>query len=195
MTSQRRWPVLLIIFWLIQVGVILILSRVLPGQLSRNLLLVLAVFNAGLIYLRQFDLPILTNVALILALAHLWQGGGFSSPLLASALIFTGVALSGLIVQSTFEPIGQDKLLAWFLIGLFTAEMASLTAFWPITYIQKSLLGTAIFYFVWQLWFKMSEVSAETRPSLRGHFIFVGLAVMVILVNIIWTTWPGLKTF
>jgi len=191
MSFFGRLPKLLIIFWLIQVGITSLLWSVLPTYLGDYLLLSLVVVNAGLLYGRQFELPVLTNVVLTLALAHLWRGGGFSTPLLVSALIFTSVALTGLIVQSTGGKVEHDDLLAWFLIGLFTAESSTLMDFWPITYLQKSVICTAVFYLLWRLW---TVVDGERRQMI-GHFAFVLLAVMVVITNIIWTTWPGLKTF
>lgn len=195
MSYFGRLPKLLIIFWLIQCAIIIILWKVLPHQPYTNVLWLLLVVNAGLIYFRQFELPILTNVTLILALANLWRGVSYFSPILNSALIFLGVALTGLIAASTFEPIERENLLAWFLIGLFTAEIATLVDFWPITFLQKSVLCTDIFYFVWQLWPILSPAPGSSRRPILGHFIFVALAVMVVLANIIWITWPGLKTF
>jgi len=202
-----RLPKSLIAFWLIQVAAVIVLWNFLPTPLTGDLMILLIAINSALLYLRQFELPIFSNVALILALAHFWMGNGFLSPVAASALIFVGIAITGLIAQSldtrqtargtddqTPEIIGvmsRENLRAWFLIGLFTAEIASLAEFWPITYLQKSILCLAIFYLVWQLW----QVIGAARKPIFLHFIFAGLAVMVVVANIVWTTWPGLKTF
>lgn len=163
----------------------------LPSALTGNLLLALVALNGVLLYLRQLELPIFSNVALLLVLVHFWLGNGYASPLVASLVVFVGTSTIGLVSAGTASFIGRDEILVWSLVGLFTSQFATLTQFWPISYFQKSMLGTIVFYLVWQSW---RVIDSERRPIL-WHFIFVGLAVMVVIANIIWTTWPGLKTF
>lgn len=200
MSLLKRLPKSLILLWLVQITIIAVLWDFLPSTLTGDLLLALAALNGVLLSTRQLELPIFSNVALLLVLIHYWLGNGYASPLVGSLAVFAGTALFGLISSGVSEPIGLDEILVWSLVGLFTAQIASLIQFWPISYFQKSMLGTIAFYLVWQSWqvidpLLMERVEGSGRRSVLWHFIFVSLAVMVVVVNIIWTTWPGLKTF
>jgi len=191
----KRLPKSLIILWLIQIAIIGVLWDFLPSSLTGNLLLTLAAVNGVLLYLRQLELPVFSTISLLLVLVHFWLGNGYTSPLLASLVVFVGSALVGLISAGSTGTIGRDEILVWSLVGLFTSQITTLTQFWPISYFQKSMLGTIVFYLVWQSWRLTGQANGEGRRSILWHFIFVGLAVMVVVANIIWTTWPGLKTF
>lgn len=194
MSFWTRLPKTLIVLWLLEIGIIALLWNFFPSQQAAWLLILLAGLNGVLLYRNIFELPMLTNVALTLSLAHFWQGSGFVSPLVASVLIFMGIALTGLLGQSLTRPLNRDDLLAWSLIGLFSAQIAIFTQFWPVTFFQKAALGLTIFYLIWQAW-AMIDLSVEERRPIRAHFAFVIAAVIVIVGNIIWTTWPGLKNF
>jgi len=199
MTFFKKIPKSLIFLWIFEIITVNRLWDSLPGSLAGNLLITLIAVNGVLLYLRQFELPVFFTVALVLVLAHLWLGNGYASPLTASLLIFGSIILVGLIVSGQTGPIQRDAVLIWSAVGLFTSQIATLIQFWPITPVQKSMLGTIIFYLVWQTWqvidFPTSAGSDDRgRHPILWHFIFVGLAVMVVVVNIIWTTWPGLKT-
>jgi hypothetical protein len=191
----KRLPKSLIILFLIQIAIIGVLWDFLPSSLTGNLLLTLAAVNGVLLYLRQLELPVFSTISLLLVLVHFWLGNGYTSPLLASLVVFIGSALVGLISAGSTGTIGRDEILVWSLVGLFTSQITTLTQFWPISYFQKSMLGTIVFYLVWQSWRVIGQADGEGRRSILWHFIFVGLAVMVVVANIIWTTWPGLKTF
>ena len=191
MLFLKSLPKALIFLWLIQIAIIGVLWDFLPSSLTGNMLIALATLNGVLLYTGQLELPIFSNIALILVLAHFWLGNGYASALMASLVIFVVTALIGLISAGQNGPIGREEILVWSMVGLFTSQITTLTQFWPITYFQKSMLGTIVFYLVWQSW---RVIEFDHRPIL-GHFIFIGLAVMVVVVNIIWTTWPGLKTF
>lgn len=241
MRTFNQLPKSLVLFWLIQIAVISALWGVLPSRSIGSLLIALVATNGVLIYLKQFELPIFSTVALVLVLAHFWLGNNIVSPLLASLVIFGLISTVGLISASSSGPINdtprgradgvssasysyfmktegsqtflqgsrgrttgyslnKDDLLAWSVIGLLTAQIATLVQFWPISNFQKSMLGTIVFYLIWQSWLMINPSPTEStdhqsRRSLWWHFIFVGMAVMVVVVNIIWTTWPGLKTF
>lgn len=195
MTFFKRLPKSLIILWLIQISIIGVLWDFLPSSLTGNMLLALVAVNGVLLYLRQLELPTFSTIALLLVLVHFWLGNGYTSPLLASLIVFVGSALMGLISAGVTGTIGRDEILVWSLVGLFTSQIVTLTQLWPISYFQKSMLGTIIFYLVWQSWRVIDQATGEGRRSILWHFIFVGLAVMVVVANIIWTTWPGLKTF
>lgn len=179
----------LIILWVAELAMISVLWNFLPNRSTSVVLLGLVAVNAVMFFRRQLELPIFTNVALLLAVTHFWLGNGFISPLIGSALIFIGVSLTGLAVKSINNTIDREDILVWLLVGLFTAQIATLTQFWPVTYFQKSMLGTVTFYLVWQLW---TVIDSGRRPIL-SHFVFVVAAVIVIVASIIWTTWPGLK--
>lgn len=195
MTFFKRLPKSLIILWLIQISIIGVLWDFLPSSLTGNMLLALVAVNGVLLYLRQLELPTFSTIALLLVLVHFWLGNGYTSPLLASLIVFVGSALMGLISAGVTGTIGRDEILVWSLVGLFTSQIVTLTQLWPISYFQKSMLGTIVFYLVWQSWRVIDRAADEGRRTILWHFIFVGLAVMVVVANIIWTTWPGLKTF
>lgn len=200
MMVLKEFPKSLVFLWLLQIAVIGVLWDFLPSSLTGSLLLALAAINAILLYSRQLELPIFSNIALLLVLVHFWLGNGYASPFLASLVIFVGSALIGLIFAGQHGSIGRDEILVWSLVGLFTAQIATLTQFWPISYFQKSMLGTIIFYLVWQSWRVIRSSSSTPIDGGKGrpilwHFIFIGLTVMVVMANIIWTTWPGLNSF
>ncbi len=200
MTSLKEFPKSLVFLWLLQIAVIGVLWDFLPSSLTGSLLLALAAINAILLCFRQLELPIFCNIALLLVLVHFWLGNGYASPFLSSLVIFVGSALIGLIFSGQHGPIGRDEILVWSLVGLFTAQIATLTQFWPISYFQKSMLGTIIFYLVWQSWRVIGSSNSTLtdgngRRPIMWHFIFIGLTVMVVIANIIWTTWPGLNSF
>ncbi|MDP3992707.1 MAG: hypothetical protein Q8Q05_00600 [bacterium] len=184
-----------IFLWILQIVVVSILWDFLPSSLTGNLLIALVALNGVLLFRRQLELPVFSSVALILVLTHFWLGNGYITPLVASLLIFVGSIIVGLISSGVKGLIGRDEILTWSMVGLFTSQIATLTQYWPISYFQKSMLGLVVFYLVWQSWRVFDPpASGDWRPIL-WHFIFVGLAVMVVIANIIWTTWPGLKTF
>lgn len=191
MTFLKHLPKSLILLWLFQIAIVRVLWDFLPSSLTANLLVALIALDGVLLSRKQLELPIFSTIALLLVLTHFWLGNGFVSPLVASLIIFVGSTLVGLISAGAKGPIGRDEILIWSLVGLFTSQIATLTQFWPISYFQKSMLGLVVFYLVWQSW---RVIDSGWRPIL-WHFIFVGLAVMVVIANIIWTTWPGLKTF
>src|SRR3989344_3415152 len=195
MSILKKLPKSLIFLWASQIAIIGILWDFLPNSFTGGMLLSLIALNGVLLYLRQMELPIFSSIALLLVLVHFWLGNGYASSLLASLVIFVGSALIGLIAAGSSGPVGQDEILVWSLVGLFTSQITTLTQFWPISYFQKSMLGTIVFYLVWQSWRLTGQANSEGRRSILWHFIFVGLAVMVVVANIIWTTWPGLKTF
>ena len=200
MSFFKRLPKSLIFLWVVQIAITMALWDFLPSSLTGKMLLTLVVVNGVLLYLRQLELPIFSTVALLLVLAHFWLGNSYASPLVASLVVFFGATTLGLISAGIRGPIGRDEVLVWTLVGLFTSQIATLVQFWPISYFQKSMLGTIIFYLVWQSW-RVIDLSpaeradSESRRPILWHFIFVGLAVMVVVANIIWTTWPGLKTY
>ncbi|MEK7170684.1 MAG: hypothetical protein AAB774_00035 [Patescibacteria group bacterium] len=196
MTSiLRRLPPIAIILWLTQIICLIILWNYLPNQITSVLFALLIAVNGVLLYLHQFELPTLTSVALFLSVTHYGLSNSSISPLLASAIVFVGVTLAGLAGQSLRRQIDKDDWLTWFLIGLFTAQIAIFTQYWPISFFQKSALGTTIFYFIWQLWTVIDPPTEGGRQPLFGHFVFVALAVMVVITTIAWTTWPGLNSF
>jgi hypothetical protein len=191
MAFFKQLPKTLILLWLTQIAIVGVLWDFLPSSLTGNMLIALIALNGVLLSVRQLELPIFSTIALLLVLTHFWLGNGYTSPLVASLVIFIGSTLAGLISAGARGPLGRDDILVWSMVGLFTSQIATLTQFWPISYFQKSMLGIVVFYLVWQSW---RVLDSDRRPIL-GHFIFVGLAVMVVIANIIWTTWPGLKTF
>lgn len=180
-----------LVIWFSQITIVSVLWNFLPTQDTASLLIVLVFINAILLYKEQYDLPLLSSVILILSLAHFWQGSGFISPLVGSILIFIGVTSSGLVVNNLKHEYNQEAGLAWFLVGLFTSQFATFTQYWPITFFQKSALGIIVFYLIWQSWVGLKD---EKGLSVN-HFVFVLLTVIVLIVNIAWTTWPGLKNF
>lgn len=200
MTFLKHLPKSLILLWLFQIAIVRVLWDFLPSSLTANLLVALIALDGVLLSRKQLELPVFSTIALLLVLTHFWLGNGYISPLVASLIIFVGSTLVGLIAAGAKGSIGRDEILVWSMVGLFTSQIATLTQFWPISYFQKSMLGLVVFYLVWQSWRVIGPPPPERadggdwRPIL-WHFIFVGLAVMVVIANIIWTTWPGLKTF
>ncbi|MEK7202286.1 MAG: hypothetical protein AAB669_02045 [Patescibacteria group bacterium] len=188
-------PKTLLLLWLFQIAIVSVLWNSLPSLLTGNLLVALIALNGVLLSVRQLELPIFSTVALLLVLTHFWLGNGYIIPLVASLIIFVGSTLVGLVSAGAKGPVGRDEILIWSMVGLFTSQIATLTQFWPISYFQKSMLGIVVFYLVWQSWRVIDPPAGENRQPMVWHFIFVGLAVMVVIANIIWTTWPGLKTF
>lgn len=190
MSVLSRLPKALILLLLVQIVIIAALWDFLPSALGSNLAVALTVVNGLLLARRQFDLPLFSCVALLLALSHFWLGSGVAAPIVAALIVFIGTSGCGLIIQAATAPIERDDILFWFLVGLFTAQITALTQFWPISIFQQSMLGTVVFYLVWQSW---RVIDADKRPLL-AHFVFVIIAVTVVLANIVWTTWPGLNT-
>ena len=194
MRILTRFPKSLIFFWFAQTVIIAALWDFLPSTLTSNLLVALTIINGILLVRRQFDLPIFSHVALLLALSHFWLGSNVVTGLVAALVVFAGTTFGGWIVQASVGKINRDEILIWFLVGLFTAQIATLTQFWPISFFQKSMLGTAVFYLVWQSWRVIDPPSGTDKRPILAHFAFVALAVMVVLANIVWTSWPGLNT-
>ena len=191
MNLLGRFPRALLFFWFVQIGTVSVLWSFLPNNFTELVLVVLIGMNGVLIYNRSTELPTLTNIALILAIAHFWLGNGFFGGAMAAAFVFFGTAITGLLAKRIQNrAINREGLLRWCLLGLFTSQITTLTNFWPIDFFQKAILGMAVFYLVWQLW----QVVEDERRVVLKHFIFVGLAVILVIASIIWTTWPGLKT-
>jgi len=172
----------LLYFWLVQFGVAAVIWDFLPNALSKVLLAALIVLANLSLYRRQTNLPVLVNVALIVLLAEFWLGSGFISPLNGAALVLIGVTLTGILAQSFREgAAGRYRFPVWLFLGFVAAQFAALIAYWPIFFAQKALLATALFYLFWEL---IELLSGHGQPSLKAHFIFVSITVLIIIGGI-----------
>ena len=167
----------------------------LPSPTSQALFLVIAIFAFGLPLFGQSALPILAGLFLVSSVINFWVSVGSISHLTAIITTFGLTLLIGLLAQKIVQPTEQltaRHWLNWLLLSYFLAQIVSLVEFYPVPFFDQSLLAVIVFYALWVI---VVGPVADQRRSLVNHFIFVGLAVIVVLGSIIWANFPYLGIF
>lgn len=182
----RRPNARIIFFWLIQLGVLILVWNFLPNRLSAALLVILVLASLLFLAIKSIELAVITNVVLIITATQLWVTQGSFPPFWGTPFVVVGIVLTGLLAE---QPSGR-KLTEWLILGFATAQLASLTSYLPVAFFHKAILSGTFFYIFWQL-FKLWD----TDEPLLGHFVFGTLAVMVIIGSMIWTGLPKFAAF
>lgn len=187
---------LAVLFWLMAGAGAAVLWRFMPNftaQIGLIILLALIIIST---LKNQMELPVLSTIFLGFTIVHFVQAAKPEQPLLGAVATVIGVPLLGLIG----EKIGSDEayqeghlvLGSWLLLGLIAGEAVSIFSLWPVSFINRALLTGVVFYTFWELIHIQRQ--EEARPY-WGHFIFVGLTVIVVIGVIIWANFPHLITY
>lgn len=194
MIKVIRSSPLVVIFWIICLTSIVIVWRLMPTVASQAALVVLLVTVIFSTLLYQTELPILTTVFLSILVIQYWL---VTSPqyqilfIALSAFLVPAIGLAGDRINRDFRQMEKDQVLShWLLLGLMTGESVSIFNNWPVSFFNRSLLTAIIFYTFWHL--LRVQHNLDQRRSYIAHFVFVGVAVIVVIGIIIWANFPHL---
>ena len=182
------------IFWLISYVSTLIIWQSLPTQLSQTGIIMLLIITAFLTLTKHYQLPFLTAIIFIFIVFNKWQVDKTNSLQISIVIIFIATTALGIVkekVSPEAPPYSLSLFSRWALLGMICSEMFSFFSNWPISYINRSILLTTVFYFFYQL-LDLYSSSDNKKSELIVHFIFSSLAVMVIIGIIIWINFPRL---
>lgn len=187
---------LVLALWLICLSAIIIVWGLMPTFLSQVALIVLFILIFISTLLRQSELPVLSTIFLCFLVISYWQAKNPNLQIYATIAIAAIVPIIGLIgekVNRSFKLISENQLFShWLLLGLISAEMSTVFNNWPVSFFNRSLMASIVFYAFWQL-FRIQH--NNERRSLAAHFIFVGITVILVVGIIIWANFPHLTNF
>ncbi len=185
-----------LVLWLICLGAIIVVWGLMPTLLSQIALIILFIFVMISTLLRQSELPVLSAVFLCFLVVSYWQAGHPDMQIYASIAVAALVPIIGLIgekVNRGFKLISENQLFShWLLLGLISAEVSTIFNNWPVSFFNRSLMASVVFYAFWQLFHIQHN---NERRSLVAHFIFVGITVILVIGIIIWANFPHLTNF
>lgn len=161
------------------------------SQAALIALLILVIIST-LLY--QTELPILTTIFLTILVICYWM---VVKPrfqlveLAAVALVVPALGMAGDRINRDFRQMEKNQVFShWLLLGLMTAEVVAVFNFWPVSFFNRALLSSLVFYTIWHL--LRIQHNVEQRRSYIAHFIFVGVAVIVVIGVMIWANFPHL---
>jgi hypothetical protein len=190
MLRRLHWPV--IFFAIVPIASLIVIWPYTPSPAARLALLVAGVLMVFMVWLKKIDLPLVGAVLFSLVLAN-FSYIKLSSPLLASIIVFGSINVigltAGLIDQ---QSLNRQTLVNWFLISLATTEVSSVVVFWPFSFFNRALITFLFFY---ALWYYLKIKEGGSNQSVLAHFIFVSLAVILVLGTLIWANFPHLRLF
>jgi|GEM_PF-1294414 len=184
-----------VLFWLVSFIAIAVLWRFMPTAKSQIALLLLAVLVIISTLFKETELPILTTIFFAFFLINYWQINHQNLPIIGTVATAIAVPVLGLVaekISSSTNAESHHLVSQWLLLGLISAELFSVLNFWPVSFFNRALLGGIIFYFFWRYFLLVQE---NHRPTLVAHFIFVGLAAILVVGIIIWANFPHLIGF
>ncbi len=192
MTPLVRHHRYVVIYWLISAVAIVVMWNSLPSVTAQvGLLALFAVIVLATIY-RFMELPLVATVFFSILLVNDWLVNGHGRPLIGTVILFLILPAIGLLSEIIGYEELQIRRIYWAILGLLVAQINSLFYYWPVSFFNRSLLTGLVFYALWQL-LRIDEPNA--KRSYIAHFIFVGLAVMVVLGILLWANFPQLTAF
>lgn len=181
----------IIFFAIVEVGALLILWSVLPSSSISYAILAVVTLSLVMAVFHSSDLVILSSAAILLALINYWLANAYIGQFWALVICLASLTLVGIVGSDSADSLsGLEKFRMWLIVGFISAQIFVLLSYWPISFLQKSIVETVFFYLFWRL-----SVMSQNREPVVSHFVFTGLAVMVVLGTIAWNSFPALKTF
>jgi len=181
-------PVALLACWVVMVGGIFAMWRLLPTGLSQIAVLVLVIVSIVLSN-RGSVLTTVYGTALIgLALINYLQASFALDPIIGSIGVFGLVTLITW-VKNRFHATNVGRLEA-LLLAFLVAQANSIASLWPVSFYNRAVIVGLVFYLLWQIFDQYNE-----QQSLVGHFVFVSFIAILVLGGIIWANFPQLLTF
>lgn len=181
-----------VIFWLVSAVATAVIWNSLPSAAAQiGVLLFFGVIVIATLN-RFMELPLVASVFFSILLVNDWLVSSRALPIFGTVIIVLLLPAIGLLS----EVIGYEELQIrrahWAILGLLTAEANSLFYYWPVSFFNRTLLTGVVFYALWQL-LRINEEKAQV--SYVTHFVFVSLAVIVVVGFIIWANFPQLIVF
>lgn len=180
-----------VVFWSLMIIGLVITWRLLPTTFSQLMYLVLFFVSVIAVRINQIQFAGLSAVFFAVVSINYWQLTTAISPLLTGLLIVLVCTVIGKLIEASTDSKGSH-LIYWLILGFAVAQTNAIFIQWPISFFSRSLLTGLSFYLFWQL-LEMRE-GALTK-QLAGHFLFVMIAVIVVISTIIWTNFPHLAPF
>lgn len=181
----------LAVFWaLITIG-LLVTWQVLPTTFSQIAYLLLFIFSIVMAVLNKGKIAGLSAMFFTLVSINYWQLGGVINPLVTGAILVLVSVVVGRCVE-TVEGEEKSPIIFWLILGFAIAQANAIFIQWPISFFNRALLSGITFYLFWQL---MELRDTGFGRPVVGHFLFVSLAVIVVISTIIWTNFPHLAPF
>ena len=196
MLKVLRSSPLVVVFWLVCLATTVAIWRLMPTKLSQASLIILLVLVVGSTLLKQTELPIITTIFLSVLIITYWQIRYPSYELLYTVLVVALIPIIGMagdIINRDFRQMDRDEVFShWLILGLFTAESLAVFSRWPVSFFNRTLLTMIVFYTFWH--YLRIQHNVDQRRSYIAHFIFVAVAVIVVIGIIIWANFPHLTS-
>lgn len=139
----------------------------------------------------NYFLATILPLTLIAGAVNQWALGGLISPLTVNVVIFVLVLVLGFLV----EQLSLQKLAggwkAWLFLALALAQIDGLIIYLPVDVWSQAVWMCLIFYVLW----RGLSIDWENNRERRSHFVFLTLAVILIIGSIIWLNFPYWKIF
>lgn len=179
------------VFWAILLLGTVLTWRFLPTTTSQIAYIGLFVFSTIMILLRQGRIAGLSAMFLVLVSVNYWLLDESINGIIGSATLILAATLIGRTIEET-EQNSPAPIIYWILLGFGIAQINAVFIQWPISFFNRALLSGICFYLFWQL----LEYRDDSSPyRLVGHFLFVAVAVIVVIGSIIWANFPQLTPF
>lgn len=139
------------------------------------------------------DLILLMGIWLSVMKINFWVSIGAIGGLKAILFVLLATSFLGLLSEKTDSgQLDRESFLRWPFLGYCLASLNSIIAYWPVSYFYQSLFTLIVFYAFWPL---ASDRIAQHPRTRAAHFIFITLAVMVVVGTIIWVSFPYWSIF
>lgn len=189
--SSPRQHILLLPYWIIVIATFFISWKFLPTVASQ--FAVGFILSLGLIasLFMQFELLFLLCVSSLIILANIALVNWPQLQIVWLSAFLAAVYICGLLRDVIRAQLGDiPTYLRWFVVAVLTTELLTMVNYWPVSFFDRTLMTLTVFFGLW----KAFEVDSERR-SLRAHFVFVVLAVILVVGSIIWSNFPYLINF
>jgi len=133
----------------------------------------------------QFDIAVLGTILLGQLVINSWLVNGQIGALTASILVFGLAGLLSLVYLRLKESELGPLTTTYLTLALLFAEIVSVVALLPLSFLHKSLLDLLAYYLIWGV----ANSSLDTR-SLRSHFVYTTITVIVVVGTLLWKGLP-----
>lgn len=186
MSRLLRHPlILLAVFWLISLVATWLIWGNLPTTNSQLVIVGIVLTTLILPFFGLFDVALLGTVLLVQLVINSWLVNGQISTLTASITVFGLAGLLSLAYLRLKKDDVDSKGNAYIAVALAFAEIVSVIALLPLSFLHKSLLDLLAFYLLWGI----AGSDLDTR-SIRSHFVYTAITVIVVVSTLLWKGLP-----
>ncbi|HUD20986.1 MAG TPA: hypothetical protein VMQ44_02895 [Candidatus Saccharimonadales bacterium] len=191
MTRPRYY---IVIFWLVDIAGLAVAWRWLPTVTAQVALVIALAILIGFSLADIYEPLFFGTFAFTLLLINYLEIVRQFNPLLISLMTAGTVLIIGQAAEHylTRREKSWRQISYWLILAFLIAQAQMLVSYWPVSMFNRTSILLVIFYGLWQM-FRFQPDSS--RLAWVAHFVYIGVAAIVIVGTIIWANYPQLLPF